>query len=49
MKRIHRRRHLAIWILLVPIVGFVVWRAITERPIVPEIEALPPSLQQDAG
>jgi len=48
MKRVHRRRHLAIWILLVPIIGFIVWQAIIERPDAPVLDTLPISLLEES-
>ena len=48
MKRAQRRRHLVMWLLIIPVVGFVLVQAIAQRPIPPVNDALPETLQSGA-
>ena len=41
MKRLQRRRHFAIWIILSAFIGIVLWKAIEVRPAEPVNPAFP--------
>jgi hypothetical protein len=49
MKRAHRRVHFAIWALLGPILLWLVFLAVMERPPAPQNDALPDMLIEEAG
>lgn len=49
MKRAHRRNHLIIWILLVPILIAVLYLSIALRPGEPVNEELPAELVEEAA
>lgn len=49
MKRAHRRLHLAIWIILAPIMFLILILAIMHRPDAPVNEVLPNVLIEEAS
>ncbi len=44
MKRLQRRRHFAIWIVLSTFIAIVLWKAIAERPAEPVNSAFPDAI-----
>ncbi|MEM1150993.1 MAG: hypothetical protein AAGI03_10590 [Pseudomonadota bacterium] len=49
MKRAHRKWHLALWLLIAPVVFVVLALAVLDRPVEPSNTALPDPLIREAG
>lgn len=47
MKRAHRRAHVAIWLVLIPVVGLLVWQALDGRRTMPTEDAFPIVQEQE--
>lgn len=49
MKRAHRRTHFAVWAILGPIIFWILYLAILDRPEAPVNDALPADLIEEAS